>query len=54
MHSERYATGLNILRQVDGKGGEVVLEACGISRPTLPATSLNFRLETSTPVPDSI
>ena len=27
MHSERYATGLNILRQVDGKGGEVVLES---------------------------
>ena len=27
MHSERYATGLNILRQVDGKSGEVVLES---------------------------
>ncbi len=26
MHSERYATGLNMLRQVDGKGGEAVLE----------------------------
>ena len=27
MHSERSATGLNILRQVDGKRGEVVLES---------------------------
>lgn len=27
MHSERYATGLNILCQVDGKSGEVVLES---------------------------
>lgn len=27
MYSERYATGLNMLRQVDGKGGEAVLES---------------------------
>lgn len=27
MYSERYATGLDMLRQVDGKGGEAVLES---------------------------
>ena len=42
MHSERYATGLNMLRQVDGKGGEAVLENLRDIAPTFARYLIEF------------